>query len=134
MKIYFGVGILLLACSSLLAQSGQSSQPGQTSSASGMNMGSNQDSQSMSNMHQQMQTDMQQMKAQIDKMRADAEKVQDPNAKTALLDNAKMWEQFMTRMQSHMQMMQGMHQGGMAGMHHHKSQSSTGASSTSNPK
>ena len=135
MKATLMMGTLLLACGSMLAQSSQTQQPsGQSMGMSGMNMGSSQKSQGMSDMHQQMQADMQQMKSHIDKMRADAQKVQDPDTKTALLDNADMWDQFMNRMQSHMQMMEGMHQGGMTGMHHKKSQSTTGKSSTPNPK
>jgi hypothetical protein len=88
----------------------------------------------MSDMHQQIQTDMQQMKAQIENMRAAAQKVKDSSTKTALLDNADLWDQFLTRMQSHMQMMEGMHHGGMAGMHHKKSPTNSGGTSTPTPK
>lgn len=60
-----------------------------------------------------MKADMQQMQSQIDRMRADAQKVQDPNTRAALMQNVATWEQFLTRMQSHMQMMGSMH--GMMG-------------------
>jgi hypothetical protein len=87
-----------------------------------MQMGSSQKSNGMSCMKdhkrnkEQMQSEMQEMKARIEKMRADAEKVQDPNTKAALLDNADMWEHFRHHMQSHMGMMMkggGMHDMGM---------------------
>jgi TolA-binding protein len=51
-----------------------------------------------------MQADLQQMKSQVAQMRADAEKVQDVNTRAALMQNAAMWEQFLNRMQTHMQM------------------------------
>ena len=121
----------------MAAQSAPSQPTGQSSGMSGMSMGSGQKSEEMSGMHQhmqQMQADMQQMKSRVDKMRSDAEKVQDANTKAALLDNADMWEQFMTRMQSHMQMMQGMHQSGMKGTHHKKTPPATGQSPTPTPQ
>jgi TolA-binding protein len=142
MKNYLALGVLLLASCTVLAQSTQSSQSsGQSTGMAGMQMGPGQkgQGQGMSQMHQQhmkeMQADLQQMKSQIDKMRADAQKVQDANTKTALLDNADMWDQFVTRMQSHMQMMMqsgGMHHGGM-GMQHKKSQPASGTQAPANP-
>ena len=83
---------------------------------------------------QEMQADMQQMKTQVEKMRADAQKVQDANTKAALLDNADMWDQFVTRMQSHMQMMMqgGTHHGGMR-MQHKKSQTAPSTQPPANP-
>ncbi len=134
MRIHLLVATLLLAGTAVFAQSNQASQTSnQSTGMSGMQMGSGQKSQGMSDMHQQMQADLQQMKTQVDKMRADAQKVQDSNTKAALLDNADLWDQFLTRMQSHMQMMGGMH-GGMSGMHHRPSKSGSSPSSTPNPK
>lgn len=121
MKVYLAVGTLLLVCGSMLAQN---SKPPQTSGQStgmppDMKMGSAQKSKGMPDMKShmaEMQADMQQMKSRIEKMRSDAEKVQDANTKTALLDNADMWDHFMSQMQSHMDMMMkggGMHHEGM---------------------
>src|SRR5512142_463970 len=138
MKKYLALGTLLLASCTLLAQTTQSSQSsGQSKDKSGMKMGSDQKSQGMTQMHQhmqEMQADMQQMKTQVEKMRADAQKVQDANTKAALLDNADMWDQFVTRMQSHMQMMMqsGMHHGRM-GMQHKKSQTAPSTPPAANP-
>ncbi len=133
MRNYLLVAVLL-AGTALFAQSSQGSQnSSQSTGMSGMQMGSGQKSQGMSTMHQQMQADLQQMKAQVDKMRTDAQKVQDSNTKAALLDNADLWDQFLTRMQSHMQMMDNMH-GGMSGMHHKPAKSGSSKSSTANPK
>lgn len=136
MRTYLAVAMLLLACGGLFAQPSQSGQSSgqQSTGMSGMNMGSSQKSQGMSDMHQQMQTDMQQMKAQIDKMRSDAQKVQDSSTKAALLDNADLWDQFLTRMQSHMQMMEGMHHGEKTGVHHKKTPPASGQSSKSTPE
>lgn len=134
MRIHLLVAALLLAGTPVFAQSTQGSQTsGQSTGMPGMQMGSGQKSQTMSEMHQQMQADLQQMKAQVDKMRADAQKVQDANTKAALLDNADTWDQFLTRMQSHMQMMNSMH-GGMSGMHHKPTKPGSSKSSTANPK
>lgn len=137
MKTTLMIGTLILACGSMLAQSSQTQQPsGQSMGmSSNMQMGS-QKSQGMQGMQgmkdhmQQMQAEMQQMKSRVAKMRSDAEKVQDPNAKTALLDNADMWDQFMKHMQSHMDMMMkgDMHHGGM--MKHKKTPSSQPSQST----
>ncbi|HWR37381.1 MAG TPA: hypothetical protein VN622_16085 [Clostridia bacterium] len=121
MKVRIVLSALLLACGIMFAQSNQSPQPsGQSAGTStGMKMGAAQGAHGMTGKSahmQQMQAEMQQMKSRVEKMRADAEKVQDPNTKAALLDNAEMWEQFTTRMQSHMDMMMkdgGMHRGGM---------------------
>jgi hypothetical protein len=70
----------------------------------------------MSDMH----ADMEAMQSHIDKLRADADKVQDPAAKSALLDDADIWQQAMKRMESHMQMMEhgGMHHMDMMGGEH----------------
>jgi molecular chaperone GrpE (heat shock protein) len=70
---------------------------------------------------EQMQAEMQEMKSRIAKMRSDAEKVQDPNTKTALLDNVEMLEHFVNHMQSHMEMMM---KGGA--MHHMEPMSGNG--------
>jgi TolA-binding protein len=121
MKLYVMLGTVLLACGSMLGQSTQPSQAvGQpVGTPSDMQMGSTQKSKGMADMKDhkdQMQAEMQQMKRRIEKMRSDAEKVQDPNTKAALLDNADMWEHFSHHMQSHMDMMMkgnGMHKMGM---------------------
>jgi TolA-binding protein len=120
MKFFLTIGTVLLACSGMFAQNSQPAQSGNqtTGVSSGMKMGPGQKSQSMSNMNtrmQQMQTEMQDLKTKIAKMRADAEKVQDPNTKTALLDNADIWQQFVDHMQAHMTMMRGMRPGGRMG-------------------
>ena len=121
MKLYAMIGTMLLACGSMFGQSTQSSQAGgqPVGTPSDMQMGSAQKSKGMADMKShkdQMQAEMQQMKRRIEKMRADAEKVQDPNTKAALLDNADMWEHFTHHMRSHMDMMMkgnGMHNMGM---------------------
>ncbi len=132
MKDWLALGVLFLASCTVVAQNNQ-----QSTGMAGMQMG--QKGQGMSQMHQQhmqeMQADLQQMKSQVDKMRADAQKVQDANTKAALLDNADMWDQFVNRMQSHMQMMMqggGMHHGRM-GMQHKKSKSSSDTQAPANP-
>lgn len=117
MKVYLTVGTMLLACASLAGQSSPSPQSnGQsTGMPSGMHMGEGKKSKDMCPMKdhmEQLQAEMKQMKSRIEKMRTDAEKVPDQNTKAALLDNVEMWEQFMSRMQSHMEMMNG------AGGHH----------------
>ncbi len=141
MRIYLVLSMLLLGGCIMLAQTTQSSQSsGQSTGMSGMKMSSGQKTQGtqgMSEMQQQhmqqMQADIQQMKSQIEKMRADAEKVQDANAKAALLDNTDMWDQFLTKMQSHMQMMHGgMRHEGMP-MHHKKSPAASGGQAPANP-
>lgn len=121
MKLYVLIGTMLLACGSMLGQSTQPSQAvGQPNGMpQDMQMGSAQKSKGMADMKnhkEQMQAEMQEMKRRIEKMRSDAEKVQDPNTKAALLDNAQMWEHFRHHMQSHMEMMMkgdGMHKMGM---------------------
>ncbi len=116
MKFFLTIGTVLLACSAMFAQNSQPSQA--TSQSSGTKAGSAQTSQSASGMQthmQQMQTEMQNMKAKIAKMRSDAQRVQDTNTKTALLDNADLWEEFVNHMQSHMDMMQRMHPSGRMG-------------------
>lgn len=132
MKVYLALGTLLLACGTMLAQVSEPQPTGHsTGMPSNMQMGSAEKSKGMSGNHmEQMQADMQLMKSQIDKLRADAQKVQDANTKTALLDNVDMWEQFMNRMQSHMDMM------GKTGMMHCKKPQSpaSGQTSTPNPK
>jgi predicted RNase H-like nuclease (RuvC/YqgF family) len=118
MKAYAILGTLLLACVSMLAQSGTPAQTGGQSKEmpSNMKMESVQKAEGMPEMKShmaEMQADMQQMKSRVEKMKAEAEKVKDENTKAALLDNADMWEQFINRMQSHMEMMMkggGMHQ------------------------
>ena len=126
MKIQHVMFIVVLASATLFAQTapGQASSdahqqhhPSASSTQSGnqqmggMQMGNNGQS-DMGGMAA-MKADMQHMQSQIDRMRADAQKVQDPNTQAALMHNVAMWEQFLTRMQSHMQMMGGMH--GMMG-------------------
>jgi len=101
MKVYLTVGTMLLVCASLTGQSSPSPQP--NGQSTGMPPGIHME---------QMQAEVKQMKSRIEKMRTDAEKVSDQNTKAALLDNVEMWEQFMSRMQSHMEMMNG------AGGHH----------------
>lgn len=139
MKVYFSIFALVLACGSMVAQTGPAAQSsGQPKSMSDMKMGSGQKSQEMTGMKdhmQQMQAEMQQMKSRVEKMRADAEKVQDANTKAALLDNADMWDGFMNHMQSHMSMMMkgGMDHGGMMKhdmMKHKKTPSSQPSQST----
>jgi molecular chaperone GrpE (heat shock protein) len=127
MKTTLMIGTVILACGSMLAQSSQTQQPsGQSTGMSNMQMGSQKSAgmQGMKDHMQQMQAEMQQMKSRVEKMRSDAEKVQDPNTKTALLDNADMWDQFMNHMQSHMGMMMkgSMHHGGMTGMQKKRAQ------------
>ncbi len=117
MKVYLTVGTMLLAFASLAAQSSPSPQTnGQsTGMPSGMHMGAEKKSSDMCHMKghmAQMQAEMKQMQSRIERMRTDAERVPDQNTKAALLDNVEMWEQFMIRMQSHMEMMNG------AGGHH----------------
>jgi TolA-binding protein len=117
MKVYLTVGTMLLACASLAAQSSPSPQTtGQsTGMPSGMHMGEEKMSQDMCPVKDhmaQMQDEMKQMKSRLERMRTDAEKVPDQNTKAALLDNVEMWEQFMSRMKSHMEIMNG------AGGHH----------------
>ena len=144
MKATLMMGTLLLACGSMLAQSSQTQQPsGQsTGMSSSMQMGSQKPEgmQGMKDHMQQMQAEMQQMKSRVAKMRSDAEKVQDPNTKAALLDNADMWDQFMSQMQSHMGMMMkgGMHHEGMMsgkeGMMHGKKATPSSQQSTPKPQ
>lgn len=77
-------------------------QSGTTGQGSGMQMGGQA---GMREHMAGMQADMQQMRTQVDKMRADAQKVKDPDTRAALQENAAMWQQFLDRMQHHMQMM-----------------------------
>ncbi len=120
MKLFVILGTLLLACTSMVAQSTTPPPSGKpTDMPPGMKMESAQKSHDMSDMKshmEEMKTEMEQMKTRTEKMRTDAEKVQDPNTKAALLDNADMWDHFMSQMQSHMDMMMnggGMHHEGM---------------------
>lgn len=129
MKMYFVMGAMLVACSSMLAQSAPSQQTSaqSTGTSPGMQMGSTQKPQGMQGMKdhmQEMQAEMQEMKSRVEKMRTDAAKVKDADTKAALLDNADMWEQFMNHMQSHMGMIMkgGMQHGAM--MHHKKAPTS----------
>ena len=136
MKMYLALGTLLLAGTSLLAQNSEPAKSAGTAAGmpSNMQMGSAEKSKGMSGMkhHEQMQADMQMMKTQIDKMRSDAQKVQDPSTKAALLDNVDMWEHFMGRMQSHMDMMMSEKTGMMHCKDHQMSPN--GQASTPNPK
>ncbi len=107
------------------AQSGTSTQ------GSGMQMG---------NMHGTvsghmagMEADMQQMRTQVDKMRADAQKIKDSDTRAALMQNVALWQQFLDRMQHHMQMMgSGMMGQGISGTHGmHAADHGCGAATTS---
>ena len=134
MKIYLAIGTLFLASASLFAQSSAPAQSTEHSTGmpANMQMGSAKKSKGMSGMkhHEQMQADMQMMKTQIDKMRSDAQKVQDASTKAALLDNVDMWEHFMSRMQSHMDMMMS----DKPGMMHCKDHPMSPKGQTSTPK
>lgn len=100
------------------AQSGTSNQ------GSGMEMGGQS---GMAGHMAAMQADMQQMRTQVEKMRADAEKVKDLDTRAVLLQNAALWQRFLDRMQSHMQMMSQ----GMMGMHGMMGQSGGGDAAAS---
>lgn len=140
MKTYAPLCILVLACSTMFAQTSKCLQSSSQGGSTGM-MGSAQTGSGMSGMGQhmqEMQSDLQQMKTQIDQMRTNAQKVQDTNVKTVLLQNADIWDQFISRMQSHMQMMQGgMMQHGMQGhgmKMKKKPSTSSGQSDSTTPK
>ena len=67
---------------------------------------------------EEMRAHMKDMQSRVAKLRTDAQNVQDPATRSALLDDADLWEQMMSQMQMHMQHMQ--HMMGHEGMHHGK--------------
>ena len=56
-------------------------------------------------MMQEMKANLDQMRTMLEKMRADAQKVKDQSAKSALLQNADMWQAMLDHMQQNMDRM-----------------------------
>lgn len=56
-------------------------------------------------MMQEMKANLDQMRSMLEKMRADAQKVKDQSAKSALLQNADMWQAMLDHMQQNMDRM-----------------------------
>lgn len=132
MRFTLAIGTLLLLCGSMLAQTSSTTQTTTTTTQTppaAKSQATTPRAQRMAAMKehmQQMKTDLQQMKSKVEKMRSDAAKVSDANVKTILLDNADLWDSFITRMQSHMEMMGTMQDGaGEPPMRHRRARPTT---------